>query len=433
MHPRFKRIPGARLAAAALTVVYGQQVPYIPASAVAAAIVDGNGTGIGGSASSTSFSNAVRVAFPAGARLFLTAQPSCPTAYGAPESICTGWQLQGIDNILYAASATVTADGGAVIVTATSMPRGVTPVAVRYAYSPWPLTTLFDSQSGMPVNAFALALPAVANASAPVAGSAGIGGSPAPPPLRIYVDCKRALNMADVRARPPTGSLASPYWSLLGARDAIRRLPRPLSRPVTVLVLPGDCYPRTVDGVLTFDDAVLILDAADSGTAAAPITYQPLSGGGSVRLLGGLRLDPSLWKSEQTRAPGPDAAAGGYPAGEPITALVLNISEAVLAAGGNAATMRLTPLGSISNPSGSLGGCGSANLAELFYGGRPMVLARYPNMRLDGINNVIFVQSVIAPNATGGATSVQTVNSRPALRWQDEKDPWLLGFWLYDW
>lgn len=311
------------------------------------------------------------------------------------------------------------------------MPRGVTPIAVRYAYRQWPLTTLFDSQTGLPVNAFALPLPPVANASAlSPAGTSSAAMAP-PPPLRIYVDCKRALNMADVQARPPTGSLASPFWSLMGARDAIRRLPRPLPRPVTVLVLPGDCYPRANDGTLSFDDAVLILDSVDSGSEAAPITYAPLIGGGTVRLLGGLRLDPSLWKPETTAAPGPTAAAGAYPAGERITALVLNVSEAVMAAGGNATTMRATPLGPIT--SGGLGFCVTGKVAELFYGGRPMVLARYPNMRLDGLNNFIFVDSVIPPVPPNRATTLQTVDSRPAQRWRAEQDPWLLGFFMFDW
>lgn len=59
VHPRFKRIPGWRLAAAALAIVYGLQVPYLPLSAQGATIVDGNGTGVGGAAASSSFSNAV--------------------------------------------------------------------------------------------------------------------------------------------------------------------------------------------------------------------------------------------------------------------------------------------------------------------------------------------------------------------------------------
>lgn len=72
-----------------------------------------------------------------------------------------------------------------------------------------------------------------------------------------------------------------PFASLARARDAIRHLKQraPLTEPVTVWIRGGTyCLPKT-----------FALEAADSGTAAAPVTYRAVPGE-TPRLVGGLPI-----------------------------------------------------------------------------------------------------------------------------------------------
>jgi hypothetical protein len=406
VHSRIKRPVGTRLGDSALAIVYGQQVAWGGPRAqavVRAPILSPTFAGptpfVVNLATGTSLQDARDV--------------RCPIAEGVPGNLCAGFTATGSDGKTYNATGTITGDRASLTITPHRMPVGVQPTAVQYAYSIWPLVSLYDA-SGLPVTPFNITISKAAAVN--------------PQPLRVYVDCKRALNLSEADLHPPDGSLASPFWSLNGARDFIRLLLRPLAQPVAVLILPGDCYPRTAKGVLDFTQPVLSLNdpVRDSGSPDAPIVYQPYSGGGTARLLGGLKLDNGLWRPRQLAAPTP-AADGAYTAGSQVTAFSMNLTEAVVAAGGNAATLTAVGFGLAS---GIL--CASGANADLFFGGRPMVLARYPNMRLDGLNNFIFVQDV--GKDPQGRRVVSTASSRPIRQnWANESSPQLQGYWFADW
>src|SRR5690349_10412831 len=79
------------------------------------------------------------------------------------------------------------------------------------------------------------------------------------------------LHVAPAGDDTRSGTVDQPLASLTGARDAIRKMKAAgeIKEPVTVLVAPGR-YPISETFVLTPDD---------SGTPAAPITYQAASAG----------------------------------------------------------------------------------------------------------------------------------------------------------
>jgi hypothetical protein len=192
-----------------------------------------------------------------------------------------------------------------------------------------------------------------------------------------------------------SGSLSSPWATLNHARDVIRSM-QPLTAPVDVEVLPGDCLP-TVNGAVNFTVPVLSLSPEDSGTATAPISYRVYNASAETVLLsGGMPVPASAWQ----------------PYYGPIVQL------------------NLTALGAAEYGFGfisasSLGQC-SNFLMELFFNGVPMTLARYPNITPNGTWQYI---NILAAN---GSTSFTTNVSRVAT-WAAEPDPYVHGFWTFDW
>jgi hypothetical protein len=65
---------------------------------------------------------------------------------------------------------------------------------------------------------------------------------------------------------------------------------------------------------------------------------------------------------------------------------------------------------------------------ELFWNNTAMALARYPNPAPNGT-----WQWMNVVNATGALGSSFTLGDPRPLRWTKETDPWLHGFWSYDW
>lgn len=223
-----------------------------------------------------------------------------------------------------------------------------------------------------------------------------------PQPVTLYVNCTAVVNGNGNRTRP--------YWGLTTARDAIR-LRQPLNATVTVRVLPGDCVPRNAaTGAVDFSQALLTLYPADSGTAAFPIKWQQDGALGSTRLLGGLTLPPPLWQPRLW--PINATATGAYVEGSVQTVLVLNLTTA-----GWPATLSYGSL---------IATYCNQHAMEFFYGGQPMMLARYPNARNDTLSS--FFPLASAANATA-----VTVTSTRMLRWANEREALLAGYPTYDW
>ena len=222
-----------------------------------------------------------------------------------------------------------------------------------------------------------------------VASAAAIGA----PAVSFFVDCESG---SDGNAG---SSPASPFASLMRARDAVRALPRPLAfGGVLVTVASGSCYPLNGNysqAVLQLDDPVL-----DSGSSsAAPISWVGGGGSGGVTVLSaGVPVPASAWVSDGARpgcfaallsaVPGYDAAVG---------------------------------LGSLS--AGSLGQCAS-DKAMLAHSSALTTPARWPNIDATGE-----WQWLYATNTTSRSLTVNT--TRPLDKAWPSGKAWLHGFWQF--
>lgn len=202
------------------------------------------------------------------------------------------------------------------------------------------------------------------------------------------------------------GTETRPFAALEEARDAVRRIRRERGLPpggVTVLVAPGTyCLDRTLD-----------LTAEDSGTESAPVTWRAASGG-TVRLSGGRRI--TEW--EVVRDP----------------ADLARLDES---ARGRVVFCDLARLG-ILRPGGlSRRGWGPVRPAhsELFFNGRRMTLARWPNEGFARITDV--PPEGARDDGHGGrvgdvARGFHYEGDRPR-RWGALSDVWAHGYWAWDW
>src|ERR1043166_9431269 len=200
------------------------------------------------------------------------------------------------------------------------------------------------------------------------------------------------------------GSAARPFATLERARAAVREF-RQGSAGITVCLRGGDYY-RT---------NALELTAADSGTPGAPIVWQAAKGE-KVRLLGGRSL------------------TGFQPISDP--ALLARLAEP---ARSNVLRVDLSPLGSVEF--GEMKSRGFARPTapahcELFFGGKPMRLARWPNegewQRIAG-----FPEAAGEGDGHGGKLGKLEEGffysgDRPR-RWKDSADLWVHGYWAWDW
>ncbi len=236
------------------------------------------------------------------------------------------------------------------------------------------------------------------------------------------------------------GSLGSPFLTLEKARDKVRTISRPLPAGGITVYLRGGTYYRT--GSLT-------LNASDSGSNGAPVTYMAYPGE-TVVISGAKPVSASqfspLASSEVARvAPGVD---------------VSRIWEADLAALG---VVRKGPFPNtfgewaIYNP---LGASSSGGLCELFYNGKRMHLSRYPNHDLTDetlttnlkMNGVVAGADVAGTGylnaagnyttsngsvmAVGGAFQYNTSDAAHVARWQTAMTKggvWVVGYWRVPW
>lgn len=204
------------------------------------------------------------------------------------------------------------------------------------------------------------------------------------------------------------GTQARPFATLEAARDAIRQLKQRGSLPkggVTVWLRGGD-YARAQSFHLT---------AEDSGTAAAPIIYRACPRE-RVRLLGGRAItdfnrvsDPDVLRRLSKSARGQVLEADLWALG------ITNFGELKSRGFGRP----ITP----------------AHL-ELFCGGRPMTLARWPNEG-EWAQIAGFPEAAGKGDDHGGtigdlAAGFLYAGDRPR-NWKDPSTLWVHGYWAWDW
>ncbi|GIX50142.1 MAG: hypothetical protein KatS3mg132_336 [Limisphaera sp.] len=205
------------------------------------------------------------------------------------------------------------------------------------------------------------------------------------------------------------GTAAQPLRTLEGARAAVRELKRAGGLPadgVEVRIHAGEyavCAP-------------VVLTREDSGQRGRPVVYRAAEPG-EVRLFGGVRLRSfrpveESWVRERL----PEVARS-------------RVVECDLRAAG---LTNLPPL--------ELGGFGSGRgfrthpVMELFFDGRPLPMARWPNEGFVRTGPVPEPHTLSAWDGRPGSPEGRFgfADDR-LLRWEGEPELWLYGYWFWDW
>lgn len=220
-----------------------------------------------------------------------------------------------------------------------------------------------------------------------LAGCAG-GGGGSSTRNEIYV----AASGSDSNA----GTKQAPYATLERARDEIRSMKRAGGLPkggVTIWLREGT-YPRST----TF-----LLSPEDSGSADSPVAYRACDGE-TVRLSGGITVKGF------SPVANPDVATRFDPTALPS---ILQANVAALIPDIDEVARRPVPSGTTIEPAGT----------ELFFDGRPMTLAHWPN---EGWATIVDLP-------TGNLSGRFTYDGDRPSRWSRFEGIILYGFWAYDW
>ena len=197
------------------------------------------------------------------------------------------------------------------------------------------------------------------------------------------------------------GSALNPFRTLERARDAVRALKKShggkLPKGGVRIVVHDGAYPVR---------RALRLSAEDSGTAEAPVVYQAQPGTTPV-FSGGVRItawkpisDPRLREKLDPSVRGQVVEAG---------LKTLGVKDL-----GDATALRRSP--------------------ELFCGGVPQTLARWPNEGFIKTGEVLGKEAFKVWDSIPGCKDgkFRYVDDRPK-RWTDEPDVRLYGYWFWDW
>ncbi|HPX39039.1 MAG: hypothetical protein GXX88_11525 [Candidatus Hydrogenedentes bacterium] len=197
-------------------------------------------------------------------------------------------------------------------------------------------------------------------------------------------------------AAPNAESSDGPFATLQRARDAIRAVKAQGELPV------GGIEVVVAGGIYTLD-APFDLAAEDSGTAANRIVYRAADGA-EVRLVGGRVVNNFQPVTDQAILDRLDEPARGQ------------VLQADLKALG------ITDFG---NPNG--GGL------ELFYDNTPMTVSRWPNEGFVRIQELVVEDGHQIHGIPGSKTGKFVYDGDRPARWLQEEDPWLHGYWFWDW
>jgi len=190
------------------------------------------------------------------------------------------------------------------------------------------------------------------------------------------------------------GTKERPFKTLQRARDATRQIRR--DREV-IIYLRGGSY---------FLERPLELTATDARSADSPVSYRAWPGE-EVRLSGGQRV--TQW------GPVTDAAV---------------LARLPVEAHGKVVQADLKELG-ITDYGTALGGG-----LELFFQGKPMTLARWPNsgfVHIAGLVELTGENFIDVRGVRGSKIGKFMYNGDRPARWIDEPDAWLHGYWFWDW
>jgi hypothetical protein len=145
------------------------------------------------------------------------------------------------------------------------------------------------------------------------------------------------------------------------------------------------------------------LTEEDSGTMDAPVVYRAEKLGGT-RVLGG------------------PVITGFQPVTDPAALERLDESARGMVVSVNLPSLGITDFGPANG-----GGL------ELFFNQQPMQISRWPNEGFVKISKVLDDDPFVIHGQHGDRTGRWVYDGDRPIRWQDEKDAWLYGYWFWDW
>lgn len=137
IHPRNKKLVGQRLAAAALTLLYGKPTPYLSPSYVSA-VATASGTAV-----------TVTVTLHDVPTKLVPGTDHCKSELGVPPNECGFPTILGSDGKTYNASIAVGPAGKSVVLSAT-VAAGTTAVASSYGWNTYPINLIYSAE-GLPL------------------------------------------------------------------------------------------------------------------------------------------------------------------------------------------------------------------------------------------------------------------------------------------
>lgn len=214
--------------------------------------------------------------------------------------------------------------------------------------------------------------------------------------LKLYVAPNGDDNWSGRLSIPNAKRTDGPFATLHRARDAIRELKRRGKFPKNGVIV------EVRAGIYELSTPIE-LTAEDGGPPNAPIIYRARKGE-TVRLLAGKRVVNWQKVTDETVLSRLDRSVWD------------KIWQADLKALG------ITDFGS---PVGSG--------LELFFNDEPMTIARYPNEGFMRIVDVVEYDGHQIHGIKGSRTGRFHYEGDRPKRWLGEKDPWLHGYWFWDW
>lgn len=215
-------------------------------------------------------------------------------------------------------------------------------------------------------------------------------------PMNIYVSPKGNDAWSGALPAPNRQRTDGPFATLERARDAIRDLKRRGKLPtggVTVYLREGTY----------FRERPLALIVEDSGTAESPIVY-------------------SAYRSEKVRIVGGKSISGWKPVTDETVLRRLPPEAQSKVLYTDLRTQGIIDFGQMRRRGFGLSPTIPAGL-ELFYNGKPMPLACYPN---EGWLKIV--------STPAGQQGGRFACDHPRLkRWAEARDVWVHGYWTWDW
>lgn len=190
------------------------------------------------------------------------------------------------------------------------------------------------------------------------------------------------------------GTELKPFASLERARDTIRDLKK----------LQGGRLKQPIEVITHGDIPVLqplMLDKQDSGTNTCTVTYKA---------------------AKDSRIVGGSVVSGFKPVTDPEALSLVDDS-----AKGKIVQVDLKALGITDYGSPAGGGI------ELFFNDKPMKISRWPNEGFSRIVDVLKNQPIDIRGTKGDAVGDIIYDGDRPSRWVKEKDPWVHGYWFWDW